>query len=181
MALAALGSIWAEAAMAALMGLDLATTRGVIRDAYGRVLAANRPSYSVYVTPGQLDMEKVWPLLVKLVRLDDSERQNLETKIKERRALADKDPGRMRQLLVKVDVESFEMDVLQGGRKVFAERGTPLFLEIHNQMMRERGLDPAALIDQLISYGYRSFQLGGRELSPKELMTGDIVRILARR
>ena len=30
---------------------SLATTRGVIRDAYGRVLAANRPSYSVHVTP----------------------------------------------------------------------------------------------------------------------------------
>ena len=62
----------------------LATTRGVIRDANGRVLSASRPSYSVYVTPGTIDMEKVWPLLVKLVRLDDSERQTFETKIKER-------------------------------------------------------------------------------------------------
>jgi hypothetical protein len=30
----------------------LATSRGVIRDANGTVLAANRPSYNVYVTPG---------------------------------------------------------------------------------------------------------------------------------
>src|SRR5262245_65332026 len=36
----------------------LATTRGVIRDAYGRVLSANRPAYNVYATPSSLDLEK---------------------------------------------------------------------------------------------------------------------------
>ena len=30
----------------------LATSRGVIRDGYGKVLAGNRPSYNVYVVPG---------------------------------------------------------------------------------------------------------------------------------
>lgn len=84
---------------------QLATTRGVIRDAYGRVLAANRPAYNLYVTPGLIDYEKVWPLLLKLIRLDDAERQVIETKVKERRALPEKDPARMRQLLVKVDVD----------------------------------------------------------------------------
>ena len=84
---------------------QLATTRGVIRDSYGRVLAANRPSYNLYVTPGQIDYDKVWPLLVKLIRLDDAERLSMETKVKERRALPEKDPGRMRQLLIKVDVD----------------------------------------------------------------------------
>src|SRR5262249_5212284 len=84
----------------------LATTRGVIRDAYGRVLAANRPSYSVYVTPGTIDLEKTWPLLAKLVRLDDAERQNFEAKIKERRALPkEENARRMQQLLIKVDVD----------------------------------------------------------------------------
>ena len=31
--------------------VTLATTRGVIRDSRGKVLAANRPSYNVYVVP----------------------------------------------------------------------------------------------------------------------------------
>jgi penicillin-binding protein 2 len=84
---------------------QLATTRGVIRDSYGRVLAANRPSYNLYVTPGQIDYDKVWPLLVKLARLGDAERASMEAKVKERRALPEKDPGRMRQLLIKVDVD----------------------------------------------------------------------------
>jgi penicillin-binding protein 2 len=84
---------------------QLATTRGVIRDAHGRVLSANRPSYSVYVTPGTIDMEKVWPLLVKQVRLDDADRQTFEAKIKERSSLPEKEPRRMQQLLIKVDVD----------------------------------------------------------------------------
>ncbi len=92
---------------------QLATTRGVIRDGYGRVLAANRPSYNLYVTPGQIDYDKIWPLLVKLIRLDDAERLSLETKVKERRALPEKDPGRMRQLLIKVDVDRDAVALLE--------------------------------------------------------------------
>ena len=84
---------------------SLATTRGVIRDAMGRVLAANRPSYNVYVTPSELDMEKVWPLLVRLSHLDEAERQSLEKKIGERRALPEKDRRRQQQILVKVDID----------------------------------------------------------------------------
>jgi penicillin-binding protein 2 len=83
----------------------LATTRGVIRDSLGRVLAANRPAYNVYVTPSRLDMEKAWPLLARLAHLDDSEKTALEQKIKERRGLEAKDRRRQQQILVKVDVD----------------------------------------------------------------------------
>ena len=37
--------------------IRLATTRGVIRDANGKVLAANRPSYNVYVVPEAIDLK----------------------------------------------------------------------------------------------------------------------------
>lgn len=83
--------------------------------------------------------------------------------------------------LVKVDVESFELDVLRGGRRTFAERGTPLFLEIHNAMMRDRGVDPRSVIQQLRDYGYQSFQIAGRELSDDALLGSGIVRVLVRR
>ena len=83
----------------------LATTRGVIRDALGRVLAANRPAYNVYVTPSRLDMEKAWPLVARLSRLDDQERTALEQKLNERRALDPKDKRRQQQILVKVDID----------------------------------------------------------------------------
>jgi penicillin-binding protein 2 len=83
----------------------LATTRGVMRDSLGRVVAANRPAYNVYVTPSRLDLEKAWPLLAKVAHLDDLERTQLEQKIKERRGLDAKDRRRQQQILVKVDVD----------------------------------------------------------------------------
>ena len=83
----------------------LATTRGVIRDSLGRVLAANRPAYNVYVTPSRLDMEKAWPLLARLTHLDDAEKTALEQKINERRGLEAKDRRRQQQILVKVDID----------------------------------------------------------------------------
>ena len=42
--------------------IRLATTRGVIRDAFGKVLAANRPSYNVYVVPEAIDLKTTWPM-----------------------------------------------------------------------------------------------------------------------
>ena len=83
----------------------LATTRGVIRDAFGRVLSANRPAYNVYATPSSLDLEKTWPVVARLARLDDSERVTLEQTLRERRALDPKDRRRQQQILVKVDVD----------------------------------------------------------------------------
>src|ERR1051325_62446 len=38
--------------------VTLATTRGVIRDAQGLVLAANRPSYDIYVVPDVVDLKE---------------------------------------------------------------------------------------------------------------------------
>jgi penicillin-binding protein 2 len=90
----------------------LATTRGVIRDANGRVLAANRPSYTVYVTPTKIDLENTWPKLAKLVGLDESEKARFVAKIGEVRQQAlteqasrEKDKRPEQQLLLKYDVD----------------------------------------------------------------------------
>ena len=90
----------------------LATTRGVIRDAYGRVLAANRPAYTVYITPGRVDLETTWPKLIRLLGLDDTERERFEKRIREAHAaLAAQRAGRERdrkaeqQLVLKYDVD----------------------------------------------------------------------------
>ncbi|HRI71369.1 MAG TPA: penicillin-binding protein 2, partial [Polyangium sp.] len=45
--------------------VTLATTRGIIRDRNGKVLAASRPSYNLYVVPEKIDLQNVWPNLVK--------------------------------------------------------------------------------------------------------------------
>ncbi len=81
----------------------LATTRGVIRDAYGRVLAANRPSYNVHVVPQFIDMEETWPRLVKIMRLEPDEAETLKQKILDARAKGEKRAKQQTQLKVDVD------------------------------------------------------------------------------
>lgn len=58
----------------------LAATRGIIRDASGRVLATNRAAYNVYVTPQYLapgDLRR----LAELMGLDAAERRALEQRV----------------------------------------------------------------------------------------------------
>ena len=85
---------------------SLATTRGVIRDTQGRVLAANRPSYNVHMTPAEVDLTETWPGVVKLLGIEEPEKSELEAKIKELQALPPKEEKkRGLQILLKVDVD----------------------------------------------------------------------------
>ncbi len=79
--------------------VTLATTRGVIRDRNGKVLAANRPSYDVWVVPEKLDMEETWPRVSQLMGLSSGEDAQLREKI-------GKSTGKLarQQILLKVDV-----------------------------------------------------------------------------
>lgn len=79
--------------------VTLATTRGVIRDRNGKVLAANRPSYNVYVVPHKLDLDKTWPQVVQLMGLSAGDESQLRERIL-------KQTGKLarQQMLLKVDV-----------------------------------------------------------------------------
>jgi penicillin-binding protein 2 len=79
--------------------VTLATTRGVIRDRHGKVLAANRPSYDVYVVPEKLDLERTWPRVVQLMGLSIAREEELREKIL-------KQTGKLarQQMLLEVDV-----------------------------------------------------------------------------
>jgi penicillin-binding protein 2 len=73
--------------------VTLATTRGVIRDAMGRVLASSRPAYNAYVVPGRsmpsarpphrtgADETDSWPHIADVLRLNPEERQRFEERI----------------------------------------------------------------------------------------------------
>jgi penicillin-binding protein 2 len=89
----------------------LATTRGVIRDAQGRVLAANRPSYSLFVVPAKVDLERTWPKVVQLMRLGELEAGQLRARIVELRAKSQKLASQ--QILLVADVERDIMGVLE--------------------------------------------------------------------
>lgn len=82
--------------------VTLATTRGVIRDSLGRVLAANRPSYDIYVVPGVIDMKETWPRAVQLMGLGAAEAKESKARILSIREQEGK--RKLQQTLLKVDV-----------------------------------------------------------------------------
>jgi penicillin-binding protein 2 len=83
--------------------ISLATTRGVIRDAQGKVLAANRPSYNVYVVPELIDLAKTWPRVVQLVGMAPVEAKEHEQKIRDLKKQPGSRKSQQMQLLVDVD------------------------------------------------------------------------------
>lgn len=59
----------------------LPATRGIIRDARGRIVATNRPSYDVYVTPQLLDPSRDVARIAELLGLDTRERAEFEERL----------------------------------------------------------------------------------------------------
>ncbi|MCU0681327.1 MAG: penicillin-binding protein 2 [Polyangiaceae bacterium] len=94
--------------------VTLATTRGVVRDAQGHVLASNRPSYNVYAVPQQfVDRRPVcvtktdtWAKVVDYLRLGVEERARLEKKLEEvcEDPASDPKARKFQQFLVREDV-----------------------------------------------------------------------------
>jgi penicillin-binding protein 2 len=91
--------------------ISLATTRGVIRDRNGKVLAGSRPSYNLYVVPRRLDMTTTWPKLSEFVGLQQEERLRIEQKLYA--MMADREsPRRDQQILLKEDISRDAVDIL---------------------------------------------------------------------
>ncbi len=88
--------------------ITLPATRGLIRDVRGQVIAENRPSYNVFVTPQLIDPERDLERMDTLMRLDEEERQAL------RRRLADVRPHRtMHRIEMFRDVSRDRMAALE--------------------------------------------------------------------
>ncbi|MHB8521461.1 MAG: FkbM family methyltransferase [Limisphaerales bacterium] len=81
--------------------------------------------------------------------------------------------------VIKIDVESYEAEVLRGGQRTLGRHSIPLSLEIHNQMARSRGVDPGAVLQLLEAFGYAKFVSGGHALTASEIATHDLVRVIA--
>lgn len=89
--------------------IKLATRRGVIRDAEGRVLAANRPSYNVYAVPSQLE-DQTWVRVQQMLGVEAAEAAAMKKRIVD----AAKDERRKeQQILLMVDVERDTVAVLK--------------------------------------------------------------------
>lgn len=74
--------------------VTLPTTRGVIRDGQGKILASSRPAYNVYIVPGRVspsvrvlrrgasDEADTWPRIADTLRLNPDERTRFDERIR---------------------------------------------------------------------------------------------------
>jgi FkbM family methyltransferase len=83
---------------------------------------------------------------------------------------------------VKIDVEGGEAAVLRGARGLLSSLHPPvLFLELHNQMIREQGGDPGEAPALLAGFGYRVYAEDGGVLEGAALTGPAMLRVVARK
>ncbi len=83
---------------------------------------------------------------------------------------------------VKIDVEGNEAAVLRGGQKTFSGNTAPvLFLEIHNELVRELGEDPGETLTLLRDYGYQTFTSDDEPIDDDEISSEPLIRVIARK
>jgi len=82
---------------------------------------------------------------------------------------------------LKIDVEGFEAAVIRGSRELLEHHAPLIFLELHNEMVKEMGGDIAFCVNALTSLNYKIFSVEGSPLSVDEALRPSICRILAKR
>jgi len=97
----------AEAKENIVRRVTLATTRGVVRDSQGKVIASNRPAYSVYLVP-MVKIERklvcvvetdAWKKVVSYLSMPEDERLRVEKKVGEICAWLQSDPSQSYEYL----------------------------------------------------------------------------------
>jgi penicillin-binding protein 2 len=99
--------------------VSLPTSRGVIRDALGKVLASSRPSYNLYVIPGRVmpsarpvhpgravpeEGTDTWPHIAEVLRLNPEDRGRFDARIRGACASDEDKSPCWRPILVKEDL-----------------------------------------------------------------------------
>jgi FkbM family methyltransferase len=83
---------------------------------------------------------------------------------------------------IKLDIESYEYEAIEGARDFFAQHRPELFIELHLNYLEERKLSPRTLVTTLADCGYHFFTYGGTPLKPRELYDSPLqgIRFVAR-
>lgn len=116
----------------------------------------------VQVVPTQNTKEAV---LVSVTTLDaESERQKL------------------RPDLLKIDVEGYELEALQGATRILSQDKPVICLELHLNYLERRGIKPKAVTGLLKQHGYRFFSWKGESLKAEDVYESikPTVRVVAR-
>ena len=82
---------------------------------------------------------------------------------------------------LKIDVEGYEAAVIRGSRKLLEHFSPLVFLELHNEVVKEMDGDVAFCLNELISLNYKIFSVDGASLTVEGALRSPICRILAKR
>ena len=83
---------------------------------------------------------------------------------------------------IKLDIESYEYEAIEGARGFLAEHRPELFIELHLNYLEERQLAPRTFVNTLAECGYHFFTCGGAPLKPRALYDSPLqgIRFIAR-
>ena len=83
---------------------------------------------------------------------------------------------------IKLDIESYEYEAIDGARAFLAEHQPELFIELHLNYLEERKLAPRTFVNTLVECGYQFFTYGGTPLKPSALYDSPLqgIRFVAR-
>lgn len=70
---------------------------------------------------------------------------------------------------LKIDIEGFEYEVLGAAVEVLERLKPVIFLELHGSQIADRQKDPGEVIRCLQAAGYKSFEIGGNDISMDEM------------
>lgn len=79
---------------------------------------------------------------------------------------------------LKIDVESFEAEIICGAMEFLSRSRPIIFLELHNDMLWKRGWDSGRVLECLAKCGYRRFERHGKIVERDDLRRLPIVRMV---
>ncbi len=70
---------------------------------------------------------------------------------------------------IKIDIESFEYEVVLASKDYFAANSPCLFLELHGDLLKTRKRNPEVIIQTLSDCGYNQFNMNNTDVSVAEM------------
>jgi FkbM family methyltransferase len=82
---------------------------------------------------------------------------------------------------IKIDVEGHEQAVIVGGAMFLKTHSVELYLELHNQIIREAGGCPENVLKLLRRLDYVAFSVGGLPIDDASILKSPVMRLVATR